>query len=171
MSDEGKPRNASETGPKSKVNEWPFLERRRTKPSRTMAITLKPSHFGSYVQSGELTNLLALCMSIGAVDHGNGALPRGSRPRRESAPLTAAVNMGWHLAYHDAVCDVSQLMRTHARSTWLPRFPLLGLTRICGGTHHRSSSVIAFTVPGCRAGLDLRKAAQEISAVRLINRV
>ena len=46
-SDAGKPRSASETAPNNLVNECPFLERRRTDPSRTVAITRNPSHFGS----------------------------------------------------------------------------------------------------------------------------
>ena len=47
-------------------------------------------------------------MSIGAVDRGNGAVPHRSSPTGESAPLAVAVNMGWHLAYHDVVRNVSQ---------------------------------------------------------------
>jgi hypothetical protein len=43
----GELRSVSETGPNNLVNEWPFLERRRTEPSWTVAITRKPSHFGS----------------------------------------------------------------------------------------------------------------------------
>ena len=94
-------------------------ERRATRGNRAAHPT---------IQSGELTNLLALCISIGAVDLGNGAVPRGPRPRRESAPLTVAVNMGRDLAYHEG--PVKSVGRCEHRLDLarFPRSPLLTMT-------------------------------------------
>ena len=79
--------------------------------------------------------MLALCMSIGAVDRGNGAVPRGSRPRRESTPLTVAVNMGWHLDYHEAA--VMSDSRPNKRSIHLaPTVPIAQTDSDMRGTQH-----------------------------------
>ena len=64
--------------------------------ARTVAIAESRPTWARRSSPAKLTNPLALCMSIGAVERGNGAVPRGSRPRPESARVTTAVNIGWH---------------------------------------------------------------------------